>query len=81
MLMIDYDLHRIGWQACTLYIAEVAPKERRGFMIAMVNNVGATGLVVSHLIHFVFMLLCLHHLPFFIVFITSLFIINFYSLV
>ena len=41
-------LHRIGWQACTLYVAEMAPKERRGFMVATVNNVGATGLVVSH---------------------------------
>ena len=43
-----YDLYRIGWQAGSLYVAEMAPKERRGFMVAMVNNVGATGLVVSH---------------------------------
>ena len=46
--IINMTLHSIGWQACTLYVAEMAPKERRGFMVAMVNNVGATGLVVSH---------------------------------
>ena len=40
-------LYRISWQACTLYIAEIAPKERRGLMIAMTNAVGGTGLVVS----------------------------------
>ena len=30
-----------------LYITEIAPKERRGVMIAMANAIGGTGLVVS----------------------------------
>ena len=39
-------VYRITLQICPLYIAEVAPKERRGVLVAMVNAVGTIGLVV-----------------------------------
>lgn len=39
-------VYRITLQICPLYIAEIAPKERRGVLVAMVNAVGVTGLVV-----------------------------------
>ena len=38
--------YRIALQACPLYIAEISPREIRGILVAMVNAVGATGLVV-----------------------------------
>jgi hypothetical protein len=44
---INITLYSISWQACMLYIAEIAPKGRRGLMIAMANAIGGTGLVVS----------------------------------
>ena len=40
--------YSIALQACPLYVAEIAPKEVRGVMVAMVNVVGASGLVVRH---------------------------------
>ena len=39
---------RITFQVCPLYIAEVASKERRGLLVAMVNTIATSGLVVSH---------------------------------
>ena len=38
---------RILLQACPLYIAEIAPKERRGTMVAMVVSFSITAVVVS----------------------------------
>ena len=39
-------IYRITLQICPIYIAEVAPKERRGILVAMVNAVGSLGIVV-----------------------------------
>ena len=38
---------RVLLQASPLYIAEIAPKEKRGIMIALVNGFSTTGSVVS----------------------------------
>ena len=38
---------RILLQACPLYVAEIAPKERRGTMVAMVISFSITAVVVS----------------------------------
>ena len=48
MSISDYNgfVYSITLQICPLYIAEVAPKERRGILVAMVNAVGTIGLVV-----------------------------------
>ena len=44
--MVGFVCVRITLQICPIYIAEVAPKERRGTLVAMVNAVGSLGLVV-----------------------------------
>lgn len=49
--MLQWFVYRITLQVCPLYIAEVAPKERRGVLVAMVNSVGITGLVVRLIRH------------------------------
>ena len=46
IVSMTWFVYRITLQACPLYIAEMAPKERRGILVSMVNAVGATGLVV-----------------------------------
>ena len=47
MITILAFIFRILLQACPLYIAEIAPKERRGAMVAMVVSFSITAVVVS----------------------------------
>ena len=35
-------------QVSPVYIAEIAPKEKRGLMVSLVNGFSTTGSVVSH---------------------------------
>lgn len=49
-LYVDFYTHSLSTllQVSPLYIAEIAPKEKRGLMVSLVNGFATTGSVVSH---------------------------------